>query len=86
MLISGIEGGVWAILIGMNTSSNEMPNLNLPPAPSEAAAPQNIGEKTSVQSPEQAPGLGEQGPRAAIAAMPSNTAVPPSKCNGTARS
>ncbi len=54
-----------------------MPNLNLPPAPSEAAAPQNIGEKTSVQSPEQAPGLGEQGPRAAIAAMPSNTAVPP---------
>ena len=54
-----------------------MPNLNLPPAPPELSAPQNAGEKPSVQSPEQTPGVGEQAPRAAIAAMPTNSQVPP---------
>jgi len=61
----------------MNPSSNETPNLNLPPAPAEQSAPQNGGEKPSVQSSEQAPGLGEQAPRAAINAMPTNTAITP---------
>lgn len=60
----------------MNPSSNEMPNLNLPPAPPDLSAPQNAGEKPSVQSSEQAPGLGEQAPRAAIAAMPANSQIP----------
>lgn len=77
MLISGIEGGVWAILIGMNPSSNEMPNINLPPAPAEQTVSQNVGEKPSVQSPEQAPGVAEQAPRAAIAAMPVSSPIPP---------